>query len=420
MEIGVVAEPLGNRFQEIVKKARNNRYLHGKIPRDTKMDEGGVLQRKTPQHRDYGFSSNGDPTKTEGMMYENFVTNFLEPIFSNATQDPLDREILGTRFILTVPIKDSSDLFLVDIQAVKFPPDDQRNKSFPATVNKAMVRLSKDDVDYLLGEYKKDPQKVEKFYKSCFPYLDANDSDKEGHSGIQRLSSNRIFIIKDITEPIVEGGNSTVNMFSGANGEDEDRYRRWYRRAVSNPDNNLLLIPESEITEELVIKKDEEPVNGDIAIINETSVENPNTPIIESNDILPHDVNAVIGFQNKMSFLEDQGLPARMANFITSRRQNGEDFDMLFITKSKKEGFKFVSFAPAVTNDSKGIPLYLTVELPDAIVDKLGDYDPNVISEFFSNASKSLSGVKLSNVGRGQVVVDQDLKIKGNSKRFYK
>lgn len=44
-----------DRFGEIVKKARERRYIEGKLPRDTKMDVDGPLQRRSPTQRDHKF-----------------------------------------------------------------------------------------------------------------------------------------------------------------------------------------------------------------------------------------------------------------------------------------------------------------------------------------------------------------------------
>lgn len=415
------AEMNTDRFNEIVKRAREYRYMTGKIPRDTKMDVDGQLQRRSPTQRDYGWSVNGDPAQKENMMYESFVHNFGKEMYEDASSDS-NKDMLATRFIFKVPIKDSTDVFLVDMQAIKFPPDDSRKNSFPATPNKTMVRISGSDADYLLNEYRKNPDVAEKFYRSCFPDLDLKSADSDKNSGIERLQQENLIIIEDITAPI-NGGTSVNSRFSIA--KPIESYRRWYDVAKQDPRNYLTLTDQGKkvdlgvVEAELVIDKDERQTS-DSAVSSEE--ENSNGYLQELSAKV---VRKCIAFAGGIHRIKDQSLPARMANFISDQRRTNSNLDMLFFVDAKDDGNLFLSFSPSVTQETpKSTPLFVSVELPKITAEELIEAskgDPNLIKTFFNSTFKGFSPQTdtFPNIGTGVVFVGGDLKYDSNMAMKY-
>ena len=143
-------ETTSNRFAEIVKSAKEHRYISGKLPRNTKMDLDTDLPYDKNKAADYGWNFFLDPTKQENMMFNSSVTHFMEKAVSNSDK-PEVQDLVDTRFILVVPIKDSTDVMVADIQKQKGPPEDPRHKSsLKWTTLRTFVRLSKNDADDLL------------------------------------------------------------------------------------------------------------------------------------------------------------------------------------------------------------------------------------------------------------------------------
>lgn len=410
-----------NRFEEIVKRAREHRYMTGKIPRDTKMDVDGQLQRRSPTQRDYGWSANGDPAQKEDMMYEYFIHNFGKEMFEDASSDS-NKDMLSTRFIFKVPIKDSTDVFLVDMQAIKFPPDDSRKNSFPATPNKTMVRISGSDADYLLDEYRKNPDVAEKFYRSCFPDLDLKNADSDKNSGIERLQQENLIIIEDITASI-DGGTSVNSRFSIA--KSIESYRRWYDVAKQDLRNYLAFTDQGKkvdagvVKTELVIENDEKQAS-DSAVSN---VEDNNDGYLQ--ELSAKVVRKCIAFAGGIHRIKDQSLPARIANFISDQRITNSNLDMLFFVDAKDDDNLFLSFSPSVTQETlKSTPLFVSVELPKETANELIEVskkDPNLIKIFFNSTFKGFSPQTdtFPDVGTGIVFVGGDLKYDSNMAMKY-
>lgn len=227
------------RFVEIVKKARQHRYINGKLSRGTKMDSDGPEQNISGKSAEYGWSIQGDPSIKEGMMYANSIKYFPEKM-AIAFEVAENREFCDTRFILKVPIKDSTDVMLVDVQIVKGPPEDPRHKtSLRQTTNKTLVRLAKDEAEELLDMYRKDPTLAEKFYKACFPALDSIAPEVDKHNGIIRVPQGHILIVEDITAKVDETADFNSRFSSGP--EDTGVYRRWFDKVKLDTRNYMAL-----------------------------------------------------------------------------------------------------------------------------------------------------------------------------------
>lgn len=414
------SETNDNRFDEIVKKAREHRYIEGKLPRDTKMDVDGPLQRRYPAQRDYGWSVNGDPVVKEKMMFEQFALNFGVQMFENAGED--DKDILSTRFIFKIPIKNSTDVMLVDMQAVKLPSDDMRTKSFPATSNKTFVRLSEIDAKYLMDEYRRDPRKAEEFYKACFPDLDMNGNVED--SGIHRLPQEHLLIIEDILAPIAQNESNLRDRFSG--GGDISKYRRWYDVATQDEKNYLSIQSTEPNIKELT---------ADIAVMPQKILEDK--PVMKAadfaSDVETPDLEDVLkaivakdeAFRNTFYKLKDQGLPSRMTNLIDNKRKLGSEFDMLFTVGARDDKNIFLCFSPATTVEGRTrIPYFLTVELSKEIADKLKgmvEINPNIARTFFEQAFTDYQTkvLPLPKVGQKVIFVGEDLKVDESAAKLY-
>lgn len=416
-----ISETNNNRFNEIIKKAREHRYIEGKLPRDAKMDVDGPLQRRYPGQRDYGWSSNGDPSEKEKMKFRNFVMNFGGGVFENALGDS-NSDILETRFIFKVPIEESTDVILVDMQAIKIPPDDPRHKSFPATSNKTMVRLSNDDADYLLAEYSKRPEKAEEFYNACFPNLDMVDGD--GNSGISRLEQKHLLIIDDINAPGITGEVSLTQRFSI--NSDLSSFRRYYDVAKQDEKNYLPIQNTTKRQGELIL---DQPTISPVApedkeVTNHvdfgTDVETP-----DLEDVLKVIVTKGEAFRNTIHKVKDQGLPSRMTNLIDNKRKLGSEFDMLFTVGARDDKNIFLCFSPATTVEGRTrIPYFLTVELSKESADKLKgmiETNPNIARTFFEQefTDYQTKVLPLPKVGQKVIFVGEDLKVDESAAKLY-
>lgn len=369
---------------------------------------------------DYGWSSNGDPTIQEGMMFSNFALSFGDKIFENAGED--DKDILSTRFIFKIPIENSTDVMLVNMQAVKLPPDDPRTKSFPATPNKTFVRLRENDAKYITDEFRSDPRKAEEFYKACFPDLDMKDGDE--YSGVHRLPQEHLLIIEDILAPVRPNETSLKDRFSS--GGDMPKYRRWYDVAKQDKKNYLPIQNTTNRLEELI---PDQPTISPMApegkeVTNHVdSGTDAETPDLE--DVLNTIVTKGVAFRNTIHKVKDQGLPSIMTNLIDNKRKLGSEFDMLFTVGARDDKNIFLCFSPATTVEGRTrIPYFLTVELSKEIADKLKgmiEINPNIARTFFEQAFTDYQTkvLPLPKVGQKVIFVGEDLKVDESVAKIY-
>ena len=319
------------------------------------------------------------------MRYEFQISHALTYSAKRANL-PEYNELVHTRVILKVPIKDSSDVMIADIQIQKRPIEDPRhNQGSTVTPLRTLVRLTPEDADELLQMYRDDPTNVEKFYKECFPALDDT---------VRRTSRDHILIVDDIVYPIPESKSGFKDIFVNGLCDVEGVELSWFNQVKADP-RNYLEIPSDIENKPPLIKESATSVVPEvisetpIVVENQTVSEQP-TDLDEIVESITQHNEAFGGQLNKI----DPRIPQQIAKRVYEFRQKNKGIDVLYVIPTKDQKEFVISFSPAAVFGKEAItPKGLTIALPREMGDKVIQmYDEGRVENVKEIFKKSFEG----------------------------